>query len=220
MHWGIPGEISHERVKDLAMNPAQEIRRLFDLMPASGRMNTKIFSQPTQLKAIESPFPMPWHRERRISINFDRWSQLSQPQRDLLILRTVSWLSGIDWFKADWNRVLVVLGGLGTVSEMLQGDAVGFLLAGGLTTIVARRIWSDTRSSESELLADEAALEIAQRRGYSKPEAAKHLLGAIEAVAKIEGRPALSFTELIRCQNLRALAGVSPVGVPEGMRQD
>jgi Protein of unknown function (DUF3318) len=195
------------------MNPAQEIRRLFDLMPASGRMNTKIFSQPAQLKAIESSFPMPWHRERRISINFERWSELSQPQRDLLMLRTVSWLSSIKWFKPDWYRGLVVVGALGTTSELLQGDAVGLLVAGGLTAIAARQIWSATRSSESELLADETALEISQRRGYSKTEAAKHLLGAIEALAKIEGRPALSFTELIRCQNLRVIAGVSSVGV-------
>jgi Protein of unknown function (DUF3318) len=217
---GIPGEICHERVKNLTMNPAQEIRRLFDLMPASGRMNTKIFSQPTQLKVIESPFPMPWHRERRISINFERWSQLSQPQRDLLMLRTVSWLSSIQWFKPDWQRGLVVIGALGAASELFQGDAIGMLAAGGLTAFAASRIWSQTRSSESELLADETALEIAQRRGYSKPEAAKHLLGTLETVAKIEGRPALSFTELIRCQNLRAIAGVSSVGVPDGMRSD
>lgn len=202
------------------MNPAQEIRRLFDLMPASGRMNSKIFSQPTQLKVIESPFPMPWQRERRISINFERWSQISPPQRDLLMLRTVSWLSAIQWFKPDWQRGLVVLGTLGAASELFQGDAVGMLAAGGLTAFAASRIWTQTRSSQSELLADEAALEISQRRGYNKPEAAKHLLGAIETVAKIEGRPALNFTELIRCQNLRVIAGVSPVGVPEGMRQD
>jgi len=208
----------HERVNDSNMNPAQEIRRLFDLMPASGRMNTKIFSQPTQLKTIETEFPLPWHRQRKISINFDRWSELSQPQRDLLILRTVCWLSAIEWFKFDWQRGVVALGALGAASELFQGDAVGFLAAGGLTAFVASRIWNQTRSSESELLADEKALEISQRRGYAKTEAAKHLLSAIEAVAKLEGRPALSFTELIRCQNLRSLAGMSAVGVPDGMR--
>jgi hypothetical protein len=44
------------------------------------------------------------------------------------------------------------------------------------------------------------------------------LLSAIEAVAAIEGR-SLNFTELLRSQNLRSIAGVSPVGVPDRARQ-
>ena len=202
------------------MNPAQEIRRLFDLMPASGRMMTKIVSGPAQTKVIDSPFPRPWHRDRSISINFDRWGELPQPQRDLLLLRTVSWLIGIKWFQPDLSRGIVAAGVLGTFVELFQGDAVGIVAAGGLTALAASQIWRRTRSNESELTADEAAIDVACRRGYNKTEAARYLLGAIEAVARIEGRPTLSFTELIRCQNLRAIAGVSPVGVPNGVRQD
>ena len=69
-------------------------------------------------------------------------------------------------------------------------------------------------------VADEAAIRVAQRRGYSQTEAAQHLLSAIEAVAQIEGRPSLNFTELIRCQNLRAIAGLSPVGIPEKIKKE
>ncbi len=43
--------------------------------------------------------------------------------------------------------------------------------------------------------------------------------GAIEAVAQIEGR-SLDFNELIRCQNLKAISGISAVGVPDSVRQD
>ena len=57
--------------------------------------------------------------------------------------------------------------------------------------------------------------EIAQKRGYSETEAAKALLEAIPAMAKLMGRNTPEFTELIRCQNLRAIAGLSKTAIPE-----
>lgn len=200
------------------MEPTAEIRRLLDVMPASGRMMTKIVSKPEQRQVIDSSFPLPWNQERPIFINFDLWRRLSKPQRDLLLLRTVSWLTGVKWFKPDVYQGVVLAGLLGAMVELVQGDAVGVVVAGALTAIAGTRIWRITRSQESELNADEAAIRVAQRRGYSEIEAAEHLLSAIEAVAQIEGRPSLDFTELIRCQNLRAIAGLSPVGVPDGLK--
>jgi len=202
------------------MEPTTEIRRLLDLMPASGRMTTKIISKREQTQVIESPFPLPWQQERRISINFELWRRLSQPQRDLILLRTVSWLTAVKWFKPDIYQGIVLAGLLGATVEMLQGDAVGTLVAGALAAIAGNRIWRTYRSSQSEINADEAAIRVAQRRGYSEAEAAKHLLSAIEAVAKIEGRPSLDFLELVRCQNLRAIAGFSPVSVPEAIKDE
>ena len=72
------------------------------------------------------------------------------------------------------------------------------------------RIWRSNRSSQVELNADEGAIRVALRRGCKEAEAAGHLLGAIEAVAQIEGR-SLDFNELIRCQNLKAISGISAV---------
>jgi len=200
------------------MEPTTEIRRLLDIMPASGRMRTKIVSKPEQAKVIDSPFPLPWNQERPIYINFDLWRRLSKPQRDLLLLRNVSWLTGVKWFKPDIYQGVVVAGVLGAMVELVQADAVGVVVAGGLTAIATTQIWRSSRSSQSELNADEAAIRVAQRRGYNETEAAQHLLSAIEAVAQIEGRPGLNFTELIRCQNLRAIAGLSPVSVPEKIK--
>lgn len=37
------------------MEPTPEIRRLFDIMPASGRIMTKILSKPQQAKVIDVP---------------------------------------------------------------------------------------------------------------------------------------------------------------------
>ncbi|MEH1804528.1 DUF3318 domain-containing protein [Nostoc sp.] len=197
------------------MEPNVEIRRLLDVMPASGRMTTKIVSKPEQAKVIDASFPQPWNQARPIYINFDLWRRLPKPQRDLLLLQMVSWLTGVKWFKPDIYQGLVLAGLLGGILEAAQSDVVGVAVAGGLSAIAAFRIWRTNKSQESELNADAAAIRIAQRRGYSEVEAAQHLLSAIEAVAKIEGRSSFNFTELIRCQNLRAIAGLSPVGIPE-----
>lgn len=202
------------------MDSELELRRLLDLMPASGRMMTKIVSKPEQRLVIDSPFPTPWMRERPIWINFDLWSRLARPQRDLLLLRTVSWLTGVKWFRPSLYQGVVLAGVIGAVVEAMQGDAVGIIAAGSLSAIAGTQIWRNNRTSQTELAADEAAIRVAQRRGYNEPEAARHLLSAIEAVADLEGRTSLNFLELLRCQNLRAIAGVSPVGVPERLRQD
>ncbi|MDF5736854.1 MULTISPECIES: DUF3318 domain-containing protein [unclassified Nostoc] len=197
------------------MEPNVEIRRLLDVMPASGRMTTKLVSKPQQAKVIDASFPQPWNQARPIYINFDLWHRLTKPQRDLLLLHMVSWLTGVKWFKPDIYQGVVLAGLLGGFLEAAQSDVVGVAVAGGLSAIAAWRIWRTNKSQESELNADAAAIRIAQRRGYSEAEAAQHLLSAIEAVAKIEGHSSLNFTELIRCQNLRAIAGLSPVGMPE-----
>lgn len=202
------------------MNPEPEIRRLLDVMPASGRMLTKIVSKPEQSQVIDANFPFPWSQERPILINFDFWRRLSKPQRDLLLLSTVSWLTNIQWFKPDVYQGVVLAALLGGVVELVQGDAVGVVVATGLSAIASTQIWKSSRSSQSLLDADEAAIRIAQRRGYSETEAAQHLLSALEAIAQIEGRPSLDFTELIRCQNLRAIAGFSPVGVPDHLKKE
>ncbi|HEY9807359.1 MAG TPA: DUF3318 domain-containing protein [Candidatus Obscuribacterales bacterium] len=202
------------------MNPDPEVRRLLDIMPASGRMLCRIVNKPEQSKVIDYSYPLPWSPNRPVFINFDLWSQLSRPQRDLTLLRAVSWLINIKWFKPDLYRGLIAIGLVGIGVEAVQGDAVGLLMAGGLAAIAGTQIWRSTQSSQRELETDEGAIRVALRRGYTEAEAARHLLEAIEAVAQIEGRLQLSFTELVRCQNLRAIAGLSPVGTPEALRQE
>lgn len=199
------------------MNPDPEIRRLLDVMPASGRMKTTLVSKPGP-RVIECRSPRPWVQTQPVWINFDLWSRLPKPQRDLVILRTVSWLSASNWFKPDLYQGLTLAGVLGAVVEAFQADVVGIVVAGGLSAIAGVQVWRTSRSLQQELAADEAAVRIAQRRGYTEAEAAQHLLSAIGAIAKLEGQPSLGFNELIRCQNLRALAGLSRTSVPETLK--
>ncbi|TAE59289.1 MAG: DUF3318 domain-containing protein [Nostocales cyanobacterium] len=191
-----------------------EIRRLLDVMPASGRMMTKIVSKPEQKKVIDAAFPLPWSQDRPIYINFDLWRRLTKPQRDLLLLHQVSWLTNIKWIKPDIYQGVVLLGLLGGVIEAAQSDIVGVIIAGGLSAFAGTRIWKNNQSQIAEINADQTAIIIAKRRNYSETEAAQHLLTAIETVAKIENR-GLDFNELIRCQNLKSIAGLSAVGIPQ-----
>ncbi|WP_227501499.1 DUF3318 domain-containing protein [Synechocystis sp. PCC 7509] len=209
-----------DRTKTIFMEQNAEIRRLLDLMPASGRMMTKIVSKPEQRQIINSPLPLPWQQQRQVYINFDLWRRLSKPQRDLLLLTNISWLTGIKWFKPDISQGVVLAGLLGAAVELVQSDPVGVVIGAGLSAFASAQIWRNSRSSKVELEADEAAIKVAQRRGYSEAEAAQYLLSAIEAVAQIEKRSSLNFVDLIRCQNLRAISGLSPVSVPTSERTD
>ena len=197
------------------MEPNIEIRRLLDVMPASGRMMTKIVSKPEQKQVIDAAFPLPLSQARPIYINFDLWRRLTKPQRDLLLLQKVSWLIGVKWLQPNVYQGVVLAGLVGGILEAVQADVVGVVIAGGLSAVAAIRIWRTNKSQESELTADTVAIRIAQRRGYSETEAAQHLLTAIEAAGTIEGRSGLNFSELIRCQNLKMIAGLSQVGIPK-----
>lgn len=198
----------------------QELRRLTDVLPASGRMLTKLVSKPDQRVVIDCPFPKPWMTERPIWINFQLLDDLSLPERDLLVLRTVSWATGVKWFQPSWYQGLVLLGTLGAVIEAVQGDPVGVVAAGAVSAIAGTQIWRNNRNTQRELDADEAAIQVAIRRGYSEQDAARYLLDAITAVAAIENRRSLNFVELLRCQNLKAIAGMSPVTIPDTLRRE
>ncbi|BAZ90861.1 hypothetical protein NIES932_23670 [Raphidiopsis curvata NIES-932] len=200
------GLVLKEDVKVFMMDPNTEIRRLLDIVPASGRMTIKIISKPEQNQVISAEFPLPWIQSKPVYINFELWRQLKKPQRDLLILYHTSWLIGIKWIQPDIYQGAVLVGLLGGVIETLQGDIVGLVIAGGLTITSGVKLWQNNKSQELQLKADKTAIAIAQNRGYSESEAAGHLLTAIETVAKLEGRLGLNFNELIRCQNLRAIA--------------
>lgn len=201
------------------MNLDTEIHRLVELMPASGRMYCKIVSRPNQATVIAAQLPLPTQETRPIWVNFDLWQQLSEPQRDLLLLRTVSWLISIRWLKPSLYQGLAIAGVVLTSLELLQMNAAGMITFGGVTAIAIAQLWRKNRNNEVEMAADEKAVQIAQRRGYTQMAAAQALLEAVERVAQIEQRQ-LSFVELLRCQKLRAVITPLPLSVPSPATQD
>ncbi|MEO1126774.1 MAG: DUF3318 domain-containing protein [Cyanobacteria bacterium J06639_16] len=207
-----------ERSLFAMVNPDQEIPRLRELMPASGWMKTRIRSNQAQPQVIATESRRPWKQTYPISINFDLWGRLSIPERDLLFLQQIGWVTGTNPFKLDVPRGVAIAGVAATLFETFQGNAVGMLMAGGVTAIAATRVWRDSRGPSDAITADETAIQVAARRGYSRAEAAQHLASAIETVARIEGRRSMSFNDVLRCQNLNAIAG-PPIPVSGGRRR-
>ncbi len=180
-----------------------EINRLIELMPASGRMYCKIVSEDQQPLVIARKLPLPNQEMRPIRINFRLWQQLTQPQRDLLLLQAVGWLTSIQWFKPEPYQGLAAAGAVLTGLELLQTNAAAAVTFGGLTVLALSQIWRKNRSNEAEITADEQAIRVAQRRGYNQVTAAQALSSALEAVAKLEGRD-LTVAELLRQQSIQS----------------
>ncbi|MEM9244646.1 MAG: DUF3318 domain-containing protein [Cyanobacteria bacterium P01_F01_bin.153] len=190
-------------------NPSQinrsEINRLQELVPGSGRMVVKVVDAPEAPQTITSEFPYPWRRNRAIAIDFDRWLQLPESQRDLLFLREVCWLTRMQWFEPQWQQGVALLAAVVMTFELAQGDGVGAIAAGALAGCAGWQWWQQRRSPERQVDADRGAISVAQRRGYDTVAAATALLAGIEAIAILDGNSGLSFTDQVRCQNLRGI---------------
>ncbi len=200
------------------MTPAQEINRLADLLPASWRMASKIRNLPDQPQVIASTHILPWSSVSEITINFKLWSQLAPAHQDLMLIREVAWRQQEKWFTVGAYQFVALGASVGVISQLWQSDPVGIVASGGLFAIAIRQLWQKNRSSETQLEADTEALKIAVKRGYDEITAAKTLLEAIQAVAKLEGRNAPEFIELLRCQNLRAIAGLTSITIPTELK--
>lgn len=197
------------------VNPNAEIARLKDLMPASARMKTKLMLNDRQTSVIKAEFPRPWQQSHTVSLNLNLWQQLALAERDLLFLRTVSWVSLANLLKPNPYQALAGAGLAGGFFELTQGDAIGVLAAGSVATLALWQLWRGVRGPQIEIAADDKAIQVATRRGYDQPTAAQALMRAIEAVPTVEGRQVLTATELMRCQNLRVQAGRPDFSVPE-----
>jgi len=199
------------------MNINEEISRLRDLLPASWRMTTSIKSKPEQPEAISSSQILPWTKGVQIGINFRLWRQLAEAERDLLVLHDVSWRLQTKWLQTGAYQGVAAMSLVGGIVEAIQGDVTGIAIAILLGTIGVNQIVRGNKSSQVQVQADNEAIEIAQKRGYGKAEAARALLEAIPAAARLMGRNTPEFTELIRCQNLRAIAGLSKTPIPDSV---
>ncbi len=196
----------------------REIARLRDLLPAEWRMHNAVtFERGMPPQAIASTPILPWARTVRVTLDSSLWWQLPQESRDLLFLREVTWRQSSRWVRWGAYQGVVATAVAGSVVELVQGDPAGIAIGALLATVAAVRIVRDSRSPRQEVEADSEAVEIAEKRGYTRAIAAKHLLEGIDRLASLENRPSLSFTELVRVQNLRAIAGLSAVGMPSDL---
>jgi hypothetical protein len=149
-----------------------------------------------------------------VQINFSLWSELSAVERDLLLLREVGYCFQRRWFKLGAYQGVFALSTVGAIVQLNQADFSGTAIALLLATVCGVQVWRKSQGVPIQLAADLDAIRTAERRGYTEATAAQALLSAIVSVAKIEGRNTPTFVELIRCQQLKAIAGISSVPVP------
>ena len=199
------------------MNINEEIARLRDLLPASWRMTTSIKSKAELSKPIASLPILPWQKGTQVNVDFRLWRQLPEAQRDMLLLYEISWRQQTKWLQTGVYQGVAAIALIGGIIETVQGDVTGIAIALLLGTIGINQILRTHKSSQVQVQADNEAIEIAQKRNYSQVEAARALLEAIPAIARLMGRSTPEFTELIRCQNLRAIAGLSKTTIPDTM---
>ena len=197
------------------MNINEEIARLRDLLPASWRMTTSIKSKAELSKPIASLPILPWQKGTQVNVDFRLWRQLPEAQRDMLLLYEVSWRQQTKWLQTGVYQGVAAIALIGGIIETVQGDVTGIAIALLLGTIGINQILRTHKSSQVQVQADNEAIEIAQKRNYSQVEAARALLEAIPAIARLMGRSTPEFTELIRCQNLRAIAGLSKTTISD-----
>lgn len=197
------------------MNSALEIPRLQDLLPASWRMTSHISHKSDQVEVIASTPLLPWANITKVTINFKLWSQLAQSHRDLLLIREVALRQEAKWFKFGLYQAVTLAAACSAIAEFVQTDPLGIAVSSGLAAFTVNQIWRKNRGGQIQLEADTETIKVATRRGYTEIAAAKALLEAIPAIARLEGRSTLDFTELIRCQNLRVIAKLSTTTVPD-----
>jgi hypothetical protein len=158
---------------------------------------------------------LPWQKGTKININFRLWRQMAESHRDLLLLQEISWRQQTRWLQTGAYQGVAASALVGGIIEAMQGDVTGMAIAMLLGTIGINQILRNNKGSQITIKADREAIEIAQKRGYREDEAARGLLEAIPMAAKLAGRDQPEFTELIRCQNLKAIAGLSKTTMPE-----
>ncbi|MFQ3678905.1 MAG: DUF3318 domain-containing protein, partial [Pseudanabaenaceae cyanobacterium] len=115
------------------------------------------------------------------------------------------------WLQVGPLQGVLGFGALVAIVESTQVDLTG--MAGGvlLALVAGNQLWRRQRSVEMEFAADQEAIAVARKRGYTETAAVQALLSALETAWRLEGRRGPSFTEATRMQALRTLlAGETP----------
>ncbi|MEM9512596.1 MAG: DUF3318 domain-containing protein [Cyanobacteria bacterium J06642_2] len=188
-------------------NPQEEIQRLRDLLPASLRplltIEAMSYGYPDGDRLLRVKPRPPWQPTGTLQIDFSRWLSIPQAQRDLLFLREAGWFDGRNWLQPGLYQGLAVSGALATLLELTLHNPLSVVLAGGVTGLAVRQIWTGMNSDTAQFDADEFALRRAQYRGYDRRSAARHLVLALENVQRVDKR---DVQVVMRLQRLKAIA--------------
>jgi Protein of unknown function (DUF3318) len=123
--------------------------------------------------------------EVEIQIDMPKWDQLAIDQRNLLFWHEVARVQADTIPKDGWEMAALAIGLGGAVGELWVQDALLLVLALGLSGFAGYRIFmknNGEKTLKEATEADERAISLATRFGYTLPNAYKSLGSALKSL--------------------------------------
>jgi hypothetical protein len=157
--------------------------------------------------------------EIEIQIDLAKWDSLAIDQRNLLFWHEVARVQNDTIPKEGWEMAALAIGLGGAVGELWVQDGLLLLLAMSLCGISGYRLWqknSNEKTITEAIEADQKAIALATRFGYSLPNAYKSLASALGSLIEMtpSRRKRKKYEE--RLQALRRAASRDQAKAKEG----
>ena len=137
--------------------------------------------------------------EVEIQIDLDEWDNFAIDHRNLLFWHEVGKIQNDAIPRDGWEMAALAIGLGGAIGEFWVQDGLLLLLALGLSSFAGYRLYIKNNSEkklQDAIYADERAIDLACRFGYSIPNAYKSLGGALkELIEKTRKKKKRSFFE-------------------------
>ena len=137
--------------------------------------------------------------EIEIQIDLEEWDNYAIDHRNLLFWHEVGKIQNDAIPRDGWEMAALAIGLGGAIGELWVQDGLLLLLALGLSGFAGYRLYIKNNSEkrlQDAIFADERAIDLACRFGYSIPNAYKSLGGALkELIEKTRKKKKRSFFE-------------------------
>ena len=137
--------------------------------------------------------------EVEIQVDLDEWDNFAIDHRNLLFWHEVGKIQNDTIPRDGWEMAALAIGLGGAIGELWVQDGLLLLLALGLSSFAGYRLYIKNNSEkklQDAIFADERAIDLACRFGYSVPNAYKSLGGALkELIEKTRKKKKRSFFE-------------------------
>ncbi len=137
--------------------------------------------------------------EVEIQIDLEEWDNFAIDHRNLLFWHEVGKIQNDTIPRDGWEMAALAIGLGGAIGELWVQDGLLLLLALGLSSFAGYRLYLKNNSEkklQDAIFADERAIDLACRFGYSIPNAYKSLGGALkEIIEKTRKKKKRSFFE-------------------------
>lgn len=197
-----------------------EIRRLKGLLPPELQswvmVEKSIEVNPTLIRSEEIG-----KDQVEISIDLARWEQLALDQRNLLFWHEVARIQNDTIPRDGWEMAALAIGLGGAVGELWVQDGLLLVLALALCGVSGYRLYQKNngeRNLKEAIEADDKAIALATRFGYSLPNAYKSLGSALKTLIEETPKKRQRAKYEARLQALKRSAGKAKARV-KGSRE-